>query len=409
MTMSRTAWTAAIIALALVTPAARANPLGLSMTRIHDDAYAPGVPVTVEVVIEAAAGGDVKALGLYETLPDGWRFESVYANDNQLPAIVPPPGAGPQLEFAWITAPPMPCVLFYSVTPPENAWGMKEIRGVMEYRIEEGPYLLPEVVTVLHGPGEPAPSLILRGGEVMAVPVGGAWEDPGCVALDADGRDISNRIVVSGEVETDRTGVYRIRYGITYESGEKKVETERIVRVVAVEEEAPPGEPSLQEQARYVPGGGIERNFRHLTEVVADEAPRGRPETGRGENNEVRDFLKRLSFPDLSAYRPLLSSMQEETERNADAVFQEEGEMENKAESPDAITPAKTGIAVEHEQGAGARKPTEEAPAPEMDEAKSRRAGRFWIPVMACAVLAGLGAGIWSIRLSSVRKKRRKH
>lgn len=222
-----------------VSELAHANPLGLSLMRTHAPEYVPGMPVEIVVTVEAASTTGLKAMGVYETLPEGWRFEGVSAGENGLPAIMPMPGDGPQLEFAWITPPVLPCSFSYRVMPSEDSWGVKEIHGLLEYRLEEGPYYLPETVTVLVGPEETAPSLELRGDQVMEVMQGDIWAEPGYTALDARQQDISSRVVITGEVVTDMSGTYTLRYSVASASGEKVTEAVRIVRVLPSESQAP--------------------------------------------------------------------------------------------------------------------------------------------------------------------------
>lgn len=162
--------------------------------------------------------------------------------------IMPVPGEGPRLEFAWIVPPVLPCSFSYKVLPSEDSWGVKEIHGLLEYRLKEGPYYLPDTVTALTGPEEPAPSLELHGEQVMEVVQGDVWEEPGYTALDAQQQDISSRVVVTGEVLVDAPGTYTLRYTVASASGTKRTVVERVVRVLPAEK----GEHSE-------PGAGVSR------------------------------------------------------------------------------------------------------------------------------------------------------
>lgn len=57
-----------------VSELAQANPLGMTLMRTHAPEYAPGLSVEIVVTIDAAATEGLQAMGVYETLPDGWRF-----------------------------------------------------------------------------------------------------------------------------------------------------------------------------------------------------------------------------------------------------------------------------------------------------------------------------------------------
>jgi len=82
---------------------------------------------------------------------------------------------------------------------------------------------------------EPAaiPVITLIGPETMQLFVGQVYNEPGASAEDFNGLDISNNIVISGEVDTTETGSYSISYNATDESGLVADEQTRIVNVVA--------------------------------------------------------------------------------------------------------------------------------------------------------------------------------
>ncbi len=78
------------------------------------------------------------------------------------------------------------------------------------------------------------PSITLTGGPAVTVGVGGAFVDPGFVALDGVEGDISGRVRVEGTVDTDTPGTYTLRYVVTDQSGnESVVATRRVTVAVA--------------------------------------------------------------------------------------------------------------------------------------------------------------------------------
>ncbi|MBB6690751.1 DUF5011 domain-containing protein [Cohnella xylanilytica] len=77
------------------------------------------------------------------------------------------------------------------------------------------------------------PVLTLLGDSAMNVPLGAAFADPGAQATDAYYGDISDRIVVSGAVDTHKAGTYRLRYNVTDPSGNAAAEVTRTVTVTA--------------------------------------------------------------------------------------------------------------------------------------------------------------------------------
>ncbi|PYI50989.1 immunoglobulin-like domain-containing protein [Paenibacillus flagellatus] len=77
------------------------------------------------------------------------------------------------------------------------------------------------------------PVLTLLGDPVMSVPAGAAFADPGAQATDAYYGDISERIVVTGTVDTSQAGEYTLRYNVEDPSGNAAAEATRTVTVTA--------------------------------------------------------------------------------------------------------------------------------------------------------------------------------
>jgi hypothetical protein len=82
------------------------------------------------------------------------------------------------------------------------------------------------------------PSITLNEGEAFSVVAGGGeFEDPGAVALLGED-DISEEIVVEGEVDTSTPGVYPVNYTVSVENeiGEQSVVTETRFVIVTAED-----------------------------------------------------------------------------------------------------------------------------------------------------------------------------
>jgi len=62
------------------------------------------------------------------------------------------------------------------------------------------------------------PQIELEGEDVMVVPLGSAFNDPGCSAT-LNGEDRSGDVVVSGSVDANEVGFYDIYYSLTNEDG----------------------------------------------------------------------------------------------------------------------------------------------------------------------------------------------
>lgn len=76
------------------------------------------------------------------------------------------------------------------------------------------------------------PKINLNGYSTITLRTGSAYEEQGATAADSAGRDITERIVVSGRVDTGNPGIYRITYSVT-DSQNNESAVMRIVNVVS--------------------------------------------------------------------------------------------------------------------------------------------------------------------------------
>lgn len=75
-----------------------------------------------------------------------------------------------------------------------------------------------------------APELTLKGDNSIYILIGGNFSEPGYTASDNIDGDITSKVKVSGEVDTNKTGVYKITYEVLDSSGNKQT----TVRTVGV-------------------------------------------------------------------------------------------------------------------------------------------------------------------------------
>lgn len=97
--------------------------------RSHDRSYSPGTPFTVHISI--AYQNILDALGIEESIPSGWTFDSLCGDDQPQTSHV---GVNGTLEFLWITPPPSPVDFCYVLQVPTNEVGDKNISGEILYR-----------------------------------------------------------------------------------------------------------------------------------------------------------------------------------------------------------------------------------------------------------------------------------
>jgi len=237
---TRLASRAALLLLAVITEMLTArlaiaqglqvNPAAITLRRAHADTYQPEQPFSCSLVLDGMDARDLKALGIRETIPEGWEFMGLIQADAPPPAVVPPAGSTGTLEFAWIDPPTtFPYTLAYTVRPPADATGQRFFHGAVEYRLLGGPQYAPPVVTSVNGPENPL-VLTLLGDNPVEIPVGTPWSEPGYTATDGRGQDVTSQVTVSGTVNTEAPGTYTLEYRLAL-TGQPPVTTTRTVIV----------------------------------------------------------------------------------------------------------------------------------------------------------------------------------
>ena len=73
------------------------------------------------------------------------------------------------------------------------------------------------------------PQIILNGSEEMHEYAGFSFEDPGCIARDSLGNDLTGYVSVSGSVTPYETGSYELIYSITNKKGDTVSTTRRVI------------------------------------------------------------------------------------------------------------------------------------------------------------------------------------
>lgn len=220
---------------------ANTNPLGITLSRQVPREYTPGTLLEVVVNIYCNAPDPnypVTAIGLYEMLPADWTFVSMRGITTEPPPIAPAQGATGTLQFAWITPPAFPCTFAYTVQVPEEAVGVKTISGQVEYRTN-GPRLVsPPEITEINGIDRIPPEISLLGDNPFTIYQGTTYIEPGYKARDNADGDITNRVQVSGNVDTNQPGEYTLTYTVRDNAGNNATAT-RFVRVLERSSQTP--------------------------------------------------------------------------------------------------------------------------------------------------------------------------
>jgi hypothetical protein len=116
-------------------------------------AFTPGEVLTVSVTITAEDSSAISALGLTETVPEGWIFVSVDGESGQVPPIPPHEGDTGNLGFIWVTVPDFPVTFTYTLQVPANAEANADITGRVDYYEDAGILSSDELVSLLDAAG----------------------------------------------------------------------------------------------------------------------------------------------------------------------------------------------------------------------------------------------------------------
>ncbi|MBI3118394.1 MAG: hypothetical protein HYZ00_06895, partial [Candidatus Hydrogenedentes bacterium] len=130
-----------------------------------------GLVLLVTIYISANGNPDLTALGLEETLPDGWQYEGLIGGET--PSIAPQSGTTGRLEFCWFPLPAPELSFTYSVSVTgagKSLDAINTLEGQGLYRVRGG------------GKGLRAPIKVRKGGTpadtALAAAAGALTSDP---------------------------------------------------------------------------------------------------------------------------------------------------------------------------------------------------------------------------------------
>ncbi len=101
-------------------------------------------------------------------------------------------------------------------------WRLKVYDTYKDSAVNTGKFNTPYVDMV-------APVLTLKGDDPLMLSLGVRFEDPGATAIDNFDGDISDHILVSGEVNTSKAGTYKLTYSVADSAGNKASITRDVI------------------------------------------------------------------------------------------------------------------------------------------------------------------------------------
>lgn len=210
---------------------AQRNPAQVLLYHQHAEDYKGGKQVAVTVYITALEWGGLTAMGLYETVPEGWTYAGARAIGGTMPGVTPKNGDSGVLQFLWIEQSTAPITFQYVLNVPPRESGTRYFSGQVEYRQGEGALTSNVALSQLNGVADALPVITLQGESNMSLPLNGIFNDPGASASDAEDGDLSGQIQVVGAVDTATPGNYTLIYGVVDSAGNQAVPVSRLVRV----------------------------------------------------------------------------------------------------------------------------------------------------------------------------------
>ena len=104
------------------------------------------------------------------------------------------------------------------------------------------------------------PEIELLGDDTMHVVLNKSFDDPGAIAKDNNGEDLSESILITSKLNTDKTGTYKIYYTVTDEDGNKAEK----VRYVIVYNQAKKYSGTYMAELTNLQTGQLKNYFDHL-------------------------------------------------------------------------------------------------------------------------------------------------
>ncbi|MBI2433109.1 MAG: DUF5011 domain-containing protein [Candidatus Hydrogenedentes bacterium] len=218
------------------------NVLQVELSRETPSEYVPGEPITFHILMTREGESELTAMGLYETVPEGWTFAGAEGITGPPPAVLPPLGQSGVLEFVWISPPQLPYQFAYTLQVPETDRGPRMISGQVEYR-ETGPrQVSAPAISEISGPPDEYPAIELMGDNPMFLLKGTDYAEPGYTATDPQDGDITASVVVEGAVNPDQVGQYILTYSVADKEGNEASAIQRVVEVGLEEGEETAGD-----------------------------------------------------------------------------------------------------------------------------------------------------------------------
>lgn len=110
-----------------------------------------------------------------------------------------------------------------------------EVNGKVIYKVKDSSGNECSVEREIYYSDVVAPQIVLNGADDITLQAGESYEEPGFTATDDVDGDITDRVEVSGSVDTRRAGTYTITYKVTDSYG-NVAEVTRIVRVKSIKQ-----------------------------------------------------------------------------------------------------------------------------------------------------------------------------
>lgn len=103
--------------------------------------------------------------------------------------------------------------------------------NIITYKVEDSSGNKTELTRTITKEDKTSPTIILKGNQSQTIYIGESWKEPGYTAADNCDNDLTSKVVISGSVNTNKVGTYKINYTVK-DSTSNTFSIDRTVKVI---------------------------------------------------------------------------------------------------------------------------------------------------------------------------------
>ena len=103
--------------------------------------------------------------------------------------------------------------------------------NIITYKVEDSSGNKTELTRTITKEDKTSPTITLKGNQSQTIYIGESWKEPGYTAADNCDNDLTSKVVISGSVNTNKVGTYKINYTVK-DSTSNTFSIDRTVKVI---------------------------------------------------------------------------------------------------------------------------------------------------------------------------------